>query len=284
MTLMTMHNAKGLEYPIVFMIGMEDGVFPHMRSIEAGDVEEERRLAYVGITRAMRELYLTYARTRALFGSRDWNLAAASSTRSRIELTDRRGAARRRGVEPAGAARPWRGERGRARPRGRAPERADASRSARTWCTPTMGEGVVIGVEPGGLIVVRFAADGSERKLMADYAPLREEMNDDVIDGRAWPPTVKERVRARGGRVGRAAAATSPAWPRSSWATTPPRRSTCATSARRPRRRMRSFHHGLPADTPQEEVADLIETLNDDDSVHGILLQLPAPPRSTTTR
>ena len=45
---MTLHNAKGLEYPVVFMIGCEDGVFPHMRSIEAGDVEEERRLCYVG--------------------------------------------------------------------------------------------------------------------------------------------------------------------------------------------------------------------------------------------
>ena len=68
LTLMTLHNAKGLEYPIVFIIGMEEGVFPHMRSIEAGDVEEERRLAYVGVTRAMRDLYLTYAESRSLFG------------------------------------------------------------------------------------------------------------------------------------------------------------------------------------------------------------------------
>ena len=67
-TLMTMHNAKGLEFPIVFMIGMEDGTFPHSRSIEESNLEEERRLAYVGLTRAMRQLTLTYARRRAGYG------------------------------------------------------------------------------------------------------------------------------------------------------------------------------------------------------------------------
>ena len=66
-TLMTMHNAKGLEYPIVFMIGCEEGVFPHSRSLDEGTLEEERRLCYVGITRAMRDLYLTFARRRAVF-------------------------------------------------------------------------------------------------------------------------------------------------------------------------------------------------------------------------
>ena len=60
-TLMTLHNAKGLEYPIVFMIGCEDGIFPHSRALEEGELEEERRLCYVGITRAQRDLYMTCA-------------------------------------------------------------------------------------------------------------------------------------------------------------------------------------------------------------------------------
>ena len=68
-TLMTLHNAKGLEYPIVFMIGMEEGVFPHSRALDEGGLEEERRLCYVGITRAMRDLYLTHARRRNVFGA-----------------------------------------------------------------------------------------------------------------------------------------------------------------------------------------------------------------------
>ena len=69
-TLMTLHNAKGLEYPIVFIIGCEEGVFPHSRALDEGGLEEERRLCYVGITRAQRDLYLTYARTRTVFGAR----------------------------------------------------------------------------------------------------------------------------------------------------------------------------------------------------------------------
>ncbi|MGH2741138.1 MAG: UvrD-helicase domain-containing protein, partial [Thermoleophilaceae bacterium] len=88
-TLMTLHNAKGLEFGTVFLIGLEDGVFPHSRSIESGDLEEERRLAYVGMTRAKRELYLTYARTRALFGNRDWNLRSRFVVEIPVELTDR---------------------------------------------------------------------------------------------------------------------------------------------------------------------------------------------------
>ncbi len=75
-TLMTLHNAKGLEFRAVFMIGMEEGIFPHSRSIEEQGVEEERRLCYVGMTRAMERLTLTHTMARTLFGRREYNLAS----------------------------------------------------------------------------------------------------------------------------------------------------------------------------------------------------------------
>lgn len=76
-TLMTLHSAKGLEFSVVFMVGMEEGLFPHSRSmLDANELEEERRLMYVGITRAKNKLYLTYARQRLYFGTRSNNLVS----------------------------------------------------------------------------------------------------------------------------------------------------------------------------------------------------------------
>jgi DNA helicase-2/ATP-dependent DNA helicase PcrA len=165
-TLMTLHNAKGLEYPVVFIIGMEDGVFPHMRSIEAGDIEEERRLCYVGMTRAMRNLYLTHARTRALYGGREWNVPSRFIEEIPAELTDQEDSQApsitswsETGV---GAGAP-------------APKNEGATFNVgEDVIHAAFGEGVVIGAEPGGVVIVRFRGDGSERKLMADYAPLKK--------------------------------------------------------------------------------------------------------------
>ena len=81
-TLMTLHAAKGLEFPVVFIVGMEDGLFPTDRSDSTADIEEERRLAYVGITRAREELFLTYAKSRFMYGSRNYT----SPSRFLLEL------------------------------------------------------------------------------------------------------------------------------------------------------------------------------------------------------
>ncbi|MSO47631.1 MAG: ATP-dependent DNA helicase PcrA [Thermoleophilia bacterium] len=72
-TMMTLHTAKGLEFPRVYMVGMEDNIFPHARALEEANLEEERRLCYVGMTRAREQLTMTYARTRSLYGRQDYN-------------------------------------------------------------------------------------------------------------------------------------------------------------------------------------------------------------------
>src|SRR4051794_11085929 len=159
-TLMTLHNAKGLEFRVVFMIGMEEGIFPHARSIEEQGLEEERRLAYVGMTRAEERLVLTHASARSLYGSRSYNLAS----RFLDELPADR--VERSRLQPAS----WSGY---GSPTGVAP-RSDvpALSTGDSVRHETLGEGVVTAIERGGLVTVRFASDGSERRLMLDYAPL----------------------------------------------------------------------------------------------------------------
>jgi DNA helicase-2/ATP-dependent DNA helicase PcrA len=164
-TLMTLHNAKGLEYETVFVVGCEDGAFPHMKALEEGGEEEERRLCYVGITRARRRLYMTWTRERRLFGRAERNLPSRFVEELPEELVER-------GSSAVGAAGSW------ASPAaaGAAPLDPDPTLELRTGDDVVhagFGEGVVTAVEPGGVVVVRFAGDGSERKLMADYAPIR---------------------------------------------------------------------------------------------------------------
>jgi DNA helicase II / ATP-dependent DNA helicase PcrA len=156
-TLMTLHNAKGLEFRAVYLIGMEEGIFPHARSIEEQGIEEERRLCYVGMTRAKEHLTLIHASSRSLWGSRGYNLP------SRF-LDELPGTVERERLRPTS----WSsyGTAGVA-PREDIPtlSTGDSVRHG------TLGEGVVIQIEAGGVVTVRFA-DGSERRLMLDYAPL----------------------------------------------------------------------------------------------------------------
>lgn len=94
-TLMTLHAAKGLEFPVVFLIGMEENVFPLSRAAEEEDeLEEERRLAYVGITRAEQTLYLTNANSRLLFGRSNYNQPSRFIREISSDLLDYQGLAR----------------------------------------------------------------------------------------------------------------------------------------------------------------------------------------------
>jgi DNA helicase-2/ATP-dependent DNA helicase PcrA len=158
-TLMTLHNAKGLEFRAVFMIGMEEGIFPHARSIEEQGIEEERRLCYVGMTRAKEVLTLTHASSRSLWGSRGYNMP------SRF-LDELPGNVERERLRPTS----WSSYGAHAQ--GVAPREDVPSLSTGDSVRHgTLGEGVVTQIESGGVVTVRFA-DGSERRLMLDYAPL----------------------------------------------------------------------------------------------------------------
>jgi DNA helicase-2/ATP-dependent DNA helicase PcrA len=159
-TLMTLHNAKGLEFRAVFMIGMEEGIFPHARSLEEQGLEEERRLAYVGMTRAQERLTLTHASARSLYGSRSYNLPSRF-----LDELPPEGVERQR-LRPAS----WSGY---GSPAGIAPrEDVPTLSTGDSVRHQSLGEGVVTAIETGGVVTVRFASDGSERRLMLDYAPL----------------------------------------------------------------------------------------------------------------
>jgi DNA helicase-2/ATP-dependent DNA helicase PcrA len=189
MTLMTLHSAKGLEFPVVFLTGLEEGIFPHMRSLgEPDELEEERRLCYVGITRAQERLYLCHAWSRTLFGSTDYYQPSRFLHEIPEELVHTVGEKRQR--------------RGRAAHREdiidaalRSGRRDDDARAARP--APTLGargaeslglkigddvvhdifgEGVILDIEGSGdhaEAIVRFR-DVGEKRLLLTWAPLRK--------------------------------------------------------------------------------------------------------------
>jgi DNA helicase-2/ATP-dependent DNA helicase PcrA len=181
-TLMTLHNAKGLEYPIVFMIGCEDGIFPHSRALEEGELEEERRLCYVGITRAQRDLYITCARQRTVFGAHGYAIPSRFLAEIPVGLTDREETRPRGGGGFRDRLTSWPSSTGAGTPpsmsgtirvgRARPQEDVPDFRMGEEVIDSKFGDGTVIGLEPGGIVVVRFASDGSERKLLSQYAHL----------------------------------------------------------------------------------------------------------------
>jgi DNA helicase II / ATP-dependent DNA helicase PcrA len=161
-TLMTLHNAKGLEFKAVYVIGVEEGIFPHIRAIEEQGVEEERRLCYVGMTRAMERLTMTHTLSRSLWGRRSYNLASRFLDELPREVERDRlrpSSWASYGAQPSAAA-ALRGDPGLVLSTG------DSVRHG------SLGEGIVTAVEPGGVVTIRFAEDGTERRLMIEYAPL----------------------------------------------------------------------------------------------------------------
>jgi DNA helicase-2/ATP-dependent DNA helicase PcrA len=198
---MTLHTAKGLEFPVVFLTGMEDAVFPHMRALsDPGELAEERRLAYVGITRARRRLFLTRSQSRSAWGQPSWNPPSRFLDEIPPELITWTGHTE----DPRERASRWSddgptssayGDHGyRARPRAGRQEPAAAARSARSGSggpgsrpVPTLelgervthdawGLGTVVGMRGAGdnaAAQIDFGSAGV-KWLVLRYAPLQK--------------------------------------------------------------------------------------------------------------
>jgi DNA helicase II / ATP-dependent DNA helicase PcrA len=174
--LMTLHTAKGLEFPMVFMAGMEEGLFPHrMSAEEPGRMEEERRLCYVGITRAMRQLTFTFAETRRLHGTDSYNRPSrfiAEIPHALLQEIRMRGAVARP-YESRGSTNSYRGGSQNSTVK-RIPADDGALRIGQRVSHGKFGEGVVLQAEGHGeraRVQVNFARDGA-KWLMLGYAKL----------------------------------------------------------------------------------------------------------------
>lgn len=177
-TLMTMHSAKGLEFPVVFIMGMEESIFPHIRSILSDDdheMEEERRICYVAITRAEEELYLTHAVSRTLFGKTQSNSASRFLKEIPEDLLNK----------PARKESRYAGASSSQKPVKRGPSRRTTKRSevaSGTWNVgdkvvhKAWGEGMVSNVnEKNGTVEldIIFKSQGPKR-LLANFAPIKK--------------------------------------------------------------------------------------------------------------
>ncbi len=177
-TLMTLHTAKGLEFPLVLMTGMEDGVFPHVRSLgDPDELEEERRLCYVGMTRAEERLVLTHADRRGLWGGVAYNPPSRFLDEVPPELVERRGVVTAAGGWGGATARAAARSGGVHRGRGPEPDEADDGAGFRRGDAvlhPRFGRGRVMAVERAGddhEVSVEFEEVGMKHLLLA-YAAL----------------------------------------------------------------------------------------------------------------
>ena len=191
--MMTLHSAKGLEFPVVFIIGMEDGVFPGNQSIyNPDDMEEERRLAYVGITRAKQELYLTNTRMRLMFGSTTHNAPSRFLGEIPEELTEKTGVTAYSSFRRSAEEEPFKdfGEdftSGKPIRRGFTPQSSRKPQPASTAPTESykigdtvvhkvFGQGVILSAKLMGndtLLEIAFEKTGT-KKLMANFAKLKK--------------------------------------------------------------------------------------------------------------
>jgi DNA helicase-2/ATP-dependent DNA helicase PcrA len=187
-TLMTLHTAKGLEFPVVFLTGLEDGVFPHLRSLgDKAELEEERRLAYVGVTRAQRRLYVSRAVVRSAWGAPAHNPASRFVDELPADLVDwRRTAAEQTSWTRTAFAAPT--SRSAQRRFGAAAARLDAAQKAAAGrevpqldpgdrvTHDTFGLGTVVAIEGAGDNAVASVDFGSEgvKRLLLRYAPVEK--------------------------------------------------------------------------------------------------------------